>query len=139
MYILDTNVVSELRKSRNQTNTNVLDWFGTVDAAMLYLSAITLMELEVGVLRLERRDAQQAALLRAWLNNRIVPQFRARILHIDASVAMRCAPLHVPNPGSERDTWIAATALVHGMTVVTRNVADFASTGVAVLNPWDAI
>ena len=139
MYILDTNVVSELRKSRDKANRNVIVWFDTVDATTIYLSAITLLELEIGVLRMARRDAQQAALLRRWMNEQVIPRFEKRTLSIDASVAMRCAQLHVPNPRADRDAWIAATALVHGMTVVTRNVADFTPTGVTVLNPWDAV
>lgn len=137
MYILDTNVISELRKLPDRTNTNVKIWFGSVEAATLYLSAVSLFELEIGVLRIQRRDVKQAAHLRIWLNERIIPEFQNRILPIDAHVATRCARLHVPNPCDDRDAWIAATALVHNMIVVTRNVADFAPTGVALLNPWD--
>jgi len=90
------------------------------------------------VLRIERRDAPQGARLRAWMTHHILPEFLDRTLPVDAAVALRCAPLHVPDPRSERDALIAATALVHGMTVVTRNVADFEATGVPLLNPWDA-
>jgi hypothetical protein len=87
---------------------------------------------------MERRDSRQGAMLRAWLENRILPQFEGRILSVDLLVAQRCATLHVPDPKDDRDSLIAATALVHGMTVVTRNVSDFASCGVKILNPWEA-
>ncbi len=137
MYILDTNVVSELRKVRSgKANAHVAHWADAVEAATLYISAITMLELERGVLLAERRDARQGAILRAWLNNHVVPEFVDRILPVDAAVARRCARLHVPNPQTERDALIAATALVYGMTVVTRNVNDFKPTGAAVFNPW---
>jgi predicted nucleic acid-binding protein len=133
MYLLDTNVVSELRKGR-KADKRVAAWAGAVDAVTLYMSAITVLELELGVLRMERRDAKQGKLLRAWLDGKVLPEFKDRILAIDAEVALRCARLHVPDPRAERDALIAATALIHGMSVVTRNVDDFA--GVAVINPW---
>ena len=137
MYVLDTNVVSELRKGRlGKADGKVLAWAASVDAADLFVSAITLMELELGVLSIERKDAVQGALLRAWLTQQVLPEFSARILPIDTAVALRCARLHVPDQGGERDALIAATALVHGMAVVTRNVADFKPTGVTVINPW---
>ena len=144
MYILDTNVASELRKAsgtrtgRAKLDANVRDWFGSVSAASLYLSVITVLELEIGCLQLERRDPAQGQVLRAWLQNYALPTFADRILPIDTAVALRCAALHAPNRRSERDALIAATALVHGMTVVTRNAGDFESTGVALLNPWQA-
>lgn len=102
------------------------------------ISAITVMELELGYLRLSRRDPTQAASLDKWLRGRIMPDFAERILPVDARVALRCAVLHVPDPRPERDAMIAATALVHGLTLVTRNVADFKPMGVPLLNPWDA-
>jgi predicted nucleic acid-binding protein len=137
MYILDTNVVSELRKIRHgKADSHVADWADSVDAADLYLSAITIQELEIGVLLAERRDPSQGAIFRAWLNSHVLPAFTGRILAVDTAVAQRSARLHVPDPHPVRDGLIAATALVHGMTVVTRNVADFEATGVAILNPW---
>jgi predicted nucleic acid-binding protein len=139
MFLLDTNVISELRKvGDGKADANVVAWISNVDATSFYLSAVTLMELELGILRLERRDTIQGTRLRAWMNNHILPEFSERILPVDAPVALRCARLHVPDPRSDRDSFIAATALVHGMTVVTRNVADFAPTHVAILNPWEA-
>jgi predicted nucleic acid-binding protein len=138
MFILDTNVVSELRKVRlGKANAQVANWADTVEAITLYISAITVLELEMGVLLAERRDAKQDKILRTWLDNHVLPEFKDRILPVDTAVAQCCARLHVPDPRSERDALIAATALVHGMTVVTRNVDDFAATGVNLLNPWD--
>jgi len=137
MFILDTNVVSELRKVRSgKADVHVAQWADSVDAASLYLSVITLQELEIGVLLAERRDPVQGAALRTWLNTRVLPAFADRVLPVDTTVALRSAKLHVPDPGPIRDGLIAATALVHDMTVVTRNVVDFEATGVRVLNPW---
>ncbi|MGX9762166.1 type II toxin-antitoxin system VapC family toxin [Pseudomonas shahriarae] len=135
MYLLDTNVISELRKP--QADKNVVAWAKTVAAPRLYISAITLKELETGVMRMERRAPAQGKVLRTWLKRHVMPAFDARILPIDAAVALRCASLHVPDRANEGDALIAATALVHGLTVVTRNVADFQSSGVKLINPWD--
>lgn len=137
MFILDTNVVSELRKVRlGKADEHVAGWADSVDASDLYLSVISIQELEIGVLLAERRDPVQGAVFRAWLNSHVLPAFAGRILPVDTAVAQRSARLHVPDPHPIRDGLIAATALVHGMTVVTRNVADFSPTGVRILNPW---
>jgi predicted nucleic acid-binding protein len=137
MYLLDTNVVSELRKIRlGKADAHVADWADSIDATDLYLSVITIQELEIGVLLAERRDPSQGAVFRAWLNAHVLPAFTGRILNVDTAVAQRSARLHVPDPRPVRDGLIAATALVHGMTVVTRKVADFKSTGVPTLDPW---
>ncbi len=137
MFLLDTNVVSELRKAgAGRADAQVVAWAQGVATTTLFLSAITLLELELGVLLVERRDASQGAALRAWLDGQVAPAFEGRILPVDAVVARRCAGLHVPDPRAERDALIAATALTHGMTVVTRNVADFAPTGVPLIDPW---
>jgi toxin FitB len=139
MFLLDTNVISGLRKIRlNRADKNVARWADRVDANALFLSATTLQELEIGVLLAERRDPLQGALLRTWFSTRVLPVFVERILAVDHAVAMRSAALHVPNPGPFRDSLIAATALVHGMTLVTRNVADFQASGVDIVNPWVA-
>jgi hypothetical protein len=137
MYLLDTNVVSELRKAKNgKANRNVVAWAESVNAAALFLSVVTVLELEMGVLSKERNDPEQGAVLRDWLENQVLPVFAGRILSIDTAVARRCAGLHVADRSPERDALIAATALEHGMTVVTRNVDDFVTTGVPLLNPW---
>jgi hypothetical protein len=138
MFILDTNVVSELRKAKaGKADQGVVRWAGRVPFGSLFLSAITILELETGVLQIKRRDPTQGELLRAWLDHHVLPAFHGRVLAIDVAVAQRCARLHVPDPRAERDALIAATALVHGMTVVTRNVANFLPTGVPTLNPWE--
>jgi toxin FitB len=139
MFILDTNVVSEIRKiCLGRADAHVAQWADSVESVDLYLSAITVQELEIGVLLAERRDPAQGAVFRTWLDSYVLPAFAGRILPVDTAVALRSAKLHVPDPRPVRDCLIAATALVHGMTVVTRNVADFEPCGVLLLNPWDA-
>jgi toxin FitB len=138
MYLLDTNVISELRKAKSgKADNNVVAWANTISANRLFLSVITILEIEIGVLLVERRDPAQGASLRSWLNAQVLPSFAERVLCFDTAVAQRCAKLHVPDRRSDRDSIIAATALVHGMTIVTRNVDDFNSTGVDILNPWN--
>jgi predicted nucleic acid-binding protein len=138
MYLLDTNVVSELRKTNSdRADRLVTAWARGIAAESMFLSAISVLELERGTLLMERRDPAQGAMLRSWMENLVMPSFAGRILPVDTPVALRCAALHVPDPKSYRDALIAATAMVHGMTVVTRNVSDFEPTGVALLNPWN--
>jgi len=137
MYLLDTNIVSELRKAKSgKANKKVKAWASGVSVTTMFLSVITILELEIGILLIERRDPTQGALLRTWLDGHVLPAFSDRILAVDIAVAQRCAKLHVPDPRAQRDALIAATALVHGMRVVTRNVADFEPTGVEIFNPW---
>lgn len=135
-YLLDTNVISELRKPRERADPNVLAWADARPMSDLWLSVITIMEVEIGVGRVERRDRRQGAVVRRWLEQSLLPAFEGRVLPIDVSVARRAAGLHVPDPRPERDTLIAATALERDLTVVTRNVGDFTSAGVALLDPW---
>jgi len=138
MLLLDTNVVSELRKVRmGRANANVARWAASTGSSTAYISVITAMELELGVLQVERRDPSQGAILRRWLQGQVLTEFEGRVLPIDLPVAQQCARLHVPDPKSERDALIAATGLIHGLTVVSRNVRDFAGTGVGVINPWE--
>jgi toxin FitB len=137
MYLLDTNVISELRKARaGKADRNVTAWATQIPLTQLFVSVVTLHELEIGVLLAERRDPRQGKLLRAWLDGRVIAGFGTRILPVDTAVVRRRARLHVPDPRPFRDALIAATALVHGLTVVTRNVADFEPTGVSLVNPW---
>ena len=137
MYLLHTTVVSEMRKIRlGKADPSVSASADSVEASDLYLSVISIHELELGVLLAERRDAAQGAILRKWLDDQVLPAFDGRILDVDTVVALRSAGLHVPDPSSFRDGLIAATAFVHGMTVVTRNVDDFLASGVEILNPW---
>ena len=138
MLLLDTNVVSELRKVNiGKADAQFIAWSKQLIVSQLYISAITIMELEIGILQIERRDQQQGHTLRHWFEQQVLPTFDGRVIAIDAKVALTCARLHVPDPRSERDALIAATAITHGMTIVTRNVADFQATGVVILNPWN--
>jgi hypothetical protein len=137
VYLLDTNVISELRKSKSgRVDLNVLKWANSVSAAGMFISVITVLEIETGILQIERKDSAQGVLLRSWLNTQVLPTFTERILPVDIAVAQCCAKLHVPDPRSDRDALIAATALVHRLIVVTRNSSDFTTTGVEVLDPW---
>lgn len=138
MLLLDTNVISELRKVRSgKANPGVARWAEAQETRNLFMSTITLQELETGICLVERRDYTQGQLLRTWLDNHVMPTFAGRIVPVDARVALECAQMHVPDPRPYRDSLIAATALVHGMTVITRNVADFSIDGLKVFNPWN--
>ncbi len=137
MFLLDTNVVSELRRAGSgKADPGVVAWAEQADPAALFLSVVSLHELEMGVRLKQHRDPRQGQLLRHWLDQQVVPSFAGRILPVDEAVARCSAALHVPDPRPLRDGLIAATALVHAMVVVTRNVGDFLPTGVDVLNPW---
>lgn len=137
MFLLDTNVISELRK-RDRAHPGVLAWADHADQSAFRLSCITLLEVRYGALLIQRRDPVQGDLMLAWFERDIVAAFVGRILPVDANVAVLCAALHVPNPKPDRDAYIAATALFHDMTIVTRNTRDFESTGVKLFNPWEA-
>jgi len=136
-FLLDANVVSELRKPVSVAEASVRAWAGRQRPHHLAVSAVTLYELECGVRRVELRDPAQGDVLRAWLDGQVKPAFAGRVLPLDEGVAVRAASLQVPQPRPAMDTLIAATALVHGLVLVTRNVKDFAPTGVRLLNPWE--
>lgn len=138
MFVLDTNVVSELRKVRSgKANHGVASWAEQVSSAELFISAITIHELEHGVLLMERSDPAQGSLLRAWLDQSVAAAFKSRVLPVDERVARRAAGLHVPDAAPFRDALIGATALVHDMTVVTRDLTDFQRfDDLDVINPW---
>ena len=138
MYVLDTNIVSELRKAASgRANAGVTDWANSVPATLMFMSVISLHELEHGVLLAERRDAAKAAMLRTWLDKSVNPAFADRLLPITVDIARQSAALHVPDPAPFRDALIAATALHHDMTVITRNTSDFTRfTNLTVTNPW---
>jgi predicted nucleic acid-binding protein len=137
LYLLDSNVVSELRKaSSGKADQKVLDWAAAVPVQALRLSVISILEIELGIRQLERRDSKQSQHLRLWLNSMLLPAFTGRVLNVDLEIALTCASLHVPNPRPERDALIAATAVVHGTCLVTRNTRDFEGIAVEVINPW---
>jgi toxin FitB len=136
MFLLDTNVIAELRRP-HRTNPKVAAWADAVPTSDMFLSSITVLELETGALLLKRRDGRQGTLIQQWIEDRVLPAFTERILAVDATVAQRCAHLHVPAARPYRDSLIAATALVHRLIVVTRNRADFEPMAVTVLNPWE--
>ena len=134
MYLLDTNVISELRKVR--CDENVRAWVTQQRTESFYLSVVVLMELEYGIALMERRDALQGAMLRRWLHENVLPGFEGRLLDVSQPIALTCASLQAGGLRGLPDALIAATALEHRMSVVTRNTADFEGTGVIVINPW---
>lgn len=138
MFVLDTNVVSEMRKVRSgKANAGLAEWASETPSGQLFLSVITMHELEHGVLLAERTDPKTGAVLRQWLDGSVAAAFGDRMLPVDEAVARRAAALHVPDPAPFRDALIGATGLVHHMAVVTRNVADFERfVGLEVINPW---
>lgn len=136
-YLLDTNVISELRKPAGRASTNVRVWAGRQRTSDLSISVITVMEIEIGVARLERRDSKQGDVLRKWLERDLLAAFATRVLPVDLAVVRRASAMHVPDPRPGRDVLIAATALSLNLVVVTRNIADFQPLGVDLLNPWD--
>jgi toxin FitB len=137
MYILDTNVVSELRKKQSgRTDTNVLKWAEKLAPAQLYLSAVTIFEIEIGIQRLALRG-DQADRIRLWLTDHVLTAFADRILPVDQHVAMLFARMMVPVTRPYRDTLIAATAQHHGYTIATRNTNYFQGLPIRILNPWE--
>ena len=137
MYLLDTNVISEFRKiAAGKADDRVTKWSNGLDFTTMHISVITIHELEIGTLRIEQRDPPQGAIYREWLDNDVLVAFSGRILALDFAASRIAAKLHVHDPAPFRDAFIAATAVAHGMTVVTRNTADFVRTGVPLLNPW---
>lgn len=137
MYLFDTNIISEIRRIHfGKCNIGVANWISTISPDYMYTNVTVMMELERGILSLERRDPAQGKVLRTWFEEQVRPSFRGKILLIDEVTASLCASLHVPDKSSENDAWIAATALRHNLILVTRNVKDFENMGVKVLNPF---
>lgn len=135
MFVLDTNVISELRVGKSMPSVSVRSWAAQVPANQLYLAAVTVLELEIGVLAMERKDSRQGQTLRSWLRG-VLGEFSSQVLPFTGSTAILCAAMHVPNRRSDRDAMIAATAKEHGYTIVTRNTDDFSGCGVQLLDPW---
>lgn len=136
-YLLDTNVISELRRPAAMVDPHVRAWADAHYLEEQYLSAVTLYELELGVRSKERVDEIQGRALRRWLEGKVKPMFEGRILAFDGEVAVTAASKNVPDRRPLADSFIAATAHVHQLTVVTRNVGDFSDLGVPVVNPWE--
>ncbi|MGH1472648.1 MAG: type II toxin-antitoxin system VapC family toxin [Cellvibrionaceae bacterium] len=136
MFLLDTCVISELRPKLKKINPGVLAWAGSINPSQMFISSITIFEIEMGILAKERKDKKQGEALRLWFENQVRPAFKSRILPFGEDAAILCASLHVPDPKAERDGMMAAIAMEHRMPVVTRNERDFAYTGVKIINPW---
>jgi toxin FitB len=138
MYLLDTNIISESRKlGTTRIDRHAARWFAQIDVEATFVSVMTLFELERGVRQIERRDAAQGSVLRRWLSDQIMTTYEQRTLPLTRAVALVCASLHIPDPKSERDAWIAATAIDAGLILVSRNVGDFATMGVGLINPFE--
>lgn len=139
MFLLDTNVVSETRRiAAGRADDRFERWISSIEPTLAYVSAVTIMELEIGVMRVERRDPSAGAVLRQWLNHDVGVAFEGRILPVDTATARSAAALHVPNPAPAIDSLVAATALANAMSMVTRNTGDFSRfEGLHVINPWD--
>lgn len=136
-FLLDTDILSQTRRPR-LASRRFQDWLAAADADTFFISAVTLMEIEIGAVRASTKGLPHARLLREWIDDNIQPGFNTRILPVDKAVALRCAPIHVPKQRPVADALIAATALVHNLVVVTRNTSHFKPMGVRLLNPWDA-
>lgn len=137
MFLLDTNVLSELRKAGSgRADPHVVSWANGQSVTSLFISSITILEIEMGILQLQRKDPRQAAVFSTWLESHVLSAFASRVLAFDTASALRCAQLHVPDPKSERDAMIAATALVHDLTLVTGNIKDFQHINIRLLDPW---
>ncbi len=136
MFLLDTNVVSELRKA-SRCDARVAAWQAAQDRDACFISVITLLEIRLGIELARASDRKKAHVLETWLEQRVKPGFGGRILPVDQAVAEACGRMHAQRPRSFRDGLILATAAVHQLTVVTRNVKDFADDGVQMINPWD--
>ena len=138
MYLLDTNIISEIRKlAKNKCDKNVADWVRSTSKDLMFTNAVVMMELERGVMSIERKDTTQGKLLRHWFEMDVKPAFHGKILKIDEQTAQICAKLHIPDHAPENDAWIAASAIQHNLVLVTGNTADFARTGVKLFNPFE--
>ena len=141
MYLFDTNILSEIRKINDpKTPPQFTAWFDSIDLERCHLCVITLLEIEQGILRVRHRsDEAQFARLENWLEGTVLPTFDTRILPVDRHTARVCARLHIPDRRPYNDALIAASAIRHGLTLVTRNTRDFADLQVPLFNPFGEI
>lgn len=138
MYLLDTNVVSELRRAgTDRCDPSVAAWAQSVSVTELFISVVTVMEIQTGILLKKRKDKAQGSQLQAWLDTQVMPSFDERILSVTTDIVLRCATLHVPDHKSPHDAFLGATAYVHDLDMVTRNVADFENMDIGIINPWE--
>lgn len=139
MFLLDTNVISEMRKKKLGTvNSGVVQFLTNTLQEQTFISVISVMEVKQGILHLQHRnDHNQADILQAWLDSDILTAFNGRILPVTTEIALQCAEFHVPDKSGANDALIGATAKVHNLTVVTRNDKDFDFSGVRVINPFN--
>lgn len=140
MFLLDTNVVSDLRKVKSgNVDPDFREWASNLQIHQAYISVMTIFEIEMGIAKKERKDAVQGAILRDWFENKVRPTFKDRVLPITSEISTCAANLHVPDPKSDRDAFIAATGLEHGLIVVTRNIDDFINMQVGLFNPYTGV
>lgn len=139
MYLLDTNIISQIRKINAPSCPIAFkSWFDSVDLTMCYLSAITVFEVELGILQKSRKDPVQAQILRDWFENQVKTEFATRILPIDTQSALKSAGFHVPNPASLPDSLIAGVAVAYNMILVTKNAKDFIDfQDIQLFNPFE--
>ncbi|WP_281838819.1 type II toxin-antitoxin system VapC family toxin [Cardiobacterium hominis] len=138
MYLLDTNIISELKKlDSGKIHPQVQRWAYSINLMQTKISVVSITEIRTGILSLARKDQAQAASLDNWFTNRLLPAYRTRTLSVDTEVALICAQLHIPAKRPINDAYIAATAIAHNLTPVTRNVRDFQGLPLMLENPFE--
>ena len=138
MYLLDTNIISELKKlDSGKIHPQVQRWAYSINLMQTKISVVSIIEIRTGILSLARKGQAQAASFDNWFTNRLLPAYRTRTLSVDTEVALICAQLHIPAKRPINDTYIAATAIAHNLTPVTRNVRDFQGLPLMLENPFE--
>jgi len=138
MYLLDTNIISELKKlDSGKIHPQVQRWAYSINLMQTKISVVSIIEIRTGILSLARKGQAQAASLDNWFTNRLLPAYRTRTLSVDTEVALICAQLHIPAKRPINDAYIAATAIAHNLTPVTRNVRDFQGLPLMLENPFE--
>jgi len=138
MYLLNTNIISELKKlDSGKIHPQVQRWAYSINLMQTKISVVSIIEIRTGILSLARKDQAQAASLDNWFTNRLLPAYRTRTLSVDTEVALICAQLHIPAKRPINDAYIAATAIAHNLTLVTCNVRDFQGLPLMLENPFE--